>query len=98
MSLTMTTAAAKMAAPPKKDCFFAGVAMDVTSNFQIERGGAYPRSAGEKNLFAPLSRFSELYKSSENLGFQWRRKPLLGFPHTPFTRKGYAASVERRSR
>ena len=58
--------------------------MDVTSNFQIERGGAYPRSAGEKNLFAPLSRFSELYKSSENLGFQWRRTPFLGFPRTPF--------------
>ena len=72
--------------------------MEGTSNFQIERGGAYPRSAGEKNLFAPLSRFSELYKSSENLGFQWRRKPLLGFPHTPFTRKGYAASVEWQSR
>ena len=58
--------------------------MDVTSNFQIERGGAYPRSAGEKNLFAPLSKFSELYKSSENLGFQWRRTPFLGFPRTPF--------------
>ncbi|WP_419035117.1 hypothetical protein, partial [Dysosmobacter sp.] len=26
----------------------------------------------------------ELYKSSENLGFQWRRTPFLGFPRTPF--------------
>ena len=32
---------------------------------------------------------------------RWRRFarfPLLGFPRTPFTRKGYAASVERQSR
>ena len=31
----------------------------------------------------------------------WRhfaRFPFLGFPRTPFTRKGYAASVERQSR
>ncbi len=66
--------------------------------FRLRGAGRIPAQQGEKNLFALLSRFSELYKSSENLGFQWRRKPLLGFPHTPFTRKGYAASVERRSR
>ena len=41
-------------------------------------------SACRKSLFAPLSKFSELYKSSENLGFQWRRTPFLGFPRTPF--------------
>ena len=106
-----------------------------------------------ENFFAPLNKFSELYKSSENLGFQWRREtgeappvadkaslfrgrppisgykvstdwleptvyPLLGYlraksrlaavalrnapagavPRTPFTRKGYAASVKRHSR
>jgi hypothetical protein len=31
----------------------------------------------------------------------WRRIarfPFLGFPRTPFTRKGYAASVKRQSR
>jgi hypothetical protein len=90
-------------------------------------------SAYQKSLFAPLSKFSELSKCSENLGFQWRREtgeappvadqvslfrgrlpisgcavsadwleptvyPFLGFPRTPFTRKGYAASVKRRSR
>ena len=110
-------------------------------------------SACRKSLFAPLNKFSELYKSSENLGFQWRREtgeappvadqaslfrgrlpnsgyavsavwleptvyPFLGYlraksrlaavalrntpagvvPRTPFTRKGYAASVKRRSR
>jgi len=31
-------------------------------------------SACRKSLFAPLNKFSELYKSSENLGFQWRRE------------------------
>ena len=31
-------------------------------------------SACQKSLFASLSKFSELYKSSENLGFQWRRE------------------------
>ena len=31
-------------------------------------------SACRKSLFSPLSKFSELYKSSENLGFQWRRE------------------------
>ena len=41
-------------------------------------------SACRKSLFSPLSKFSELYKSSENLGFQWRRTPFLGFPRTPF--------------
>ena len=41
-------------------------------------------SACRKSLFASLSKFSELYKSSENLGFQWRRTPFLGFPRTPF--------------
>ena len=41
-------------------------------------------SACRKSLFAPLNKFSELYKSSENLGFQWRRTPFLGFPRTPF--------------
>ena len=41
-------------------------------------------SACQKSLFSPLSKFSELYKSSENLGFQWRRTPFLGFPRTPF--------------
>ena len=110
-------------------------------------------SAYQKSLFAPLSKFSELSKCSENLGFQWRREtgeappvadqvslfrgrlpisgyavsadwleptvyPFLGYlraksrlaavalrntpagvvPRTPFTRKGYAASVKRRSR
>ena len=90
-------------------------------------------SACRKSFFSPLNKFSEHYKSSENLGFQWRREtgeappvadqaslfrgrlpisgyevsadwleptvyPLLGFPRTPFTRKGYAASVKRRSR
>ena len=110
-------------------------------------------SACRKSLFAPLNKFSELYKSSENLGFQWRREtgeappvadqaslfrgrlpnsgycvsavwaeptvyPFLGYlraksrlaavalrnapagavPRTPFTRKGYAASIERQSR
>ena len=32
---------------------------------------------------------------------RWRRFacfPFLGFPRTPFTRKGYAASVKRHSR
>ena len=32
---------------------------------------------------------------------RWRRIarfPFLGFPRTPFTRKGYAASVKRQSR
>ena len=110
-------------------------------------------SACRKSLFAPLNKFSELYKSSENLGFQWCREtgeappvadeaslfrgrlpnsgyfvsavwleptvyPFLGYlraksrlaavalrntpagvvPRTPFTRKGYAASVKRQSR
>ena len=110
-------------------------------------------SACRKNFFAPLSKFSELSKSSENLEFQWRREtgeappvadqvslfrgrlpisgyevsadwleptvyPFLGYlraksrlaavalrntpagvvPRTPFTRKGYAASVKRHSR
>ena len=110
-------------------------------------------SAYQKSLFAPLSKFSELSKCSENLGFQWRREtgeappvadqvslfrgrlpnsgyavftvwleptvyPFLGYlraksrlaavalrntpagvvPRTLFTRKGYAASVKRRSR
>ena len=41
-------------------------------------------SACRKNFFSPLNKFSELYKSSENLGFQWRRTPFLGFPRTPF--------------
>ena len=41
-------------------------------------------SACRKSFFSPLSKFSELYKSSENLGFQWRRTPFLGFPRTPF--------------
>ena len=41
-------------------------------------------SACRKSLFAPLSKFSELYKSSENSGFQWRRTPFWGFPRTPF--------------
>ena len=41
-------------------------------------------SACRKSLFSPLSKFSELHKSSENLGFQWRRTPFLGFPRTPF--------------
>ena len=40
--------------------------------------------AFRNSLFAPLSKFSELYKSSENSGFQWRRTPFLGFPRTPF--------------
>ena len=40
--------------------------------------------ACRKSLFSPLSKFSELHKSSENLGFQWRRTPFLGFPRTPF--------------
>ena len=30
--------------------------------------------ACRKSLFSPLSKFSELHKSSENLGFQWRRE------------------------
>ena len=51
-----------------------------------------------EKVFSPLSKFSELLLSSENLGFQWRRTPFLGFPRTPFTRKGYAASVKRQSR
>ena len=41
-------------------------------------------SACRKSLFSPLSKFSERYKSSENLGFQWRRTPFLGFPRTLF--------------
>ena len=32
------------------------------------------RAACRKSLFSPLSKFSELHKSSENLGFQWRRE------------------------
>ena len=31
-------------------------------------------SACRKSLFSPLNKFSELHKSSENLGFQWRRE------------------------
>ena len=41
-------------------------------------------SACRKSLFSPLNKFSDLHKSSENLGFQWRRTPFLGFPRTPF--------------
>ena len=37
-----------------------------------------------EKLLERLNKFSELYKSSENLGFQWRRTPFLGFPRTPF--------------
>ena len=110
-------------------------------------------TACRKSLFATLCKFSELHKSSENLGFQWRREtgeappvadeaslfrgrlPNSGYKvsavwleptvypflsdlraksrlrrlrsgtrlraavqRTPFTRKGYAASVKRRSR
>ena len=41
-------------------------------------------SACRKSFFSPLNKFSEHYKSSENLGFQWRGTPFLGFPRTPF--------------
>ena len=41
-------------------------------------------SVSKKGLFVPLNKFLELYKSSENLGFQWRRTPFLGFLRTPF--------------
>ena len=40
-------------------------------------------SACRKSLFASLNKLSELYKSFENLGFQWRRTPFLGFHRTP---------------
>ena len=40
-------------------------------------------STCRKSLFSPLNKFSELYKSSENLGFQWRRTPFLGFHAHP---------------
>ena len=51
-----------------------------------------------KWTFTSPSAYSLVYNSSENLEFQWRRTPLLGFPRTPFTRKGYAASAARQSR
>ena len=41
-------------------------------------------SASRKSFFSPLNKFSEHYKSSENLGFQWHGTPFLGFPRTPF--------------
>ena len=50
--------------------------------FQLHRRKAI--SACRKSLFSPLNKFSEHYKSSENLGFQWRGTPFLGFPRTLF--------------
>ena len=41
-------------------------------------------SACRKSFFSPLNKFSEHYKSSENLGFQWCGTPFLGFPRTLF--------------
>ena len=37
------------------------------------------RSACQKSLSDTLNKFSELYKNSENLGFQWRGTPFLGY-------------------
>ena len=37
-------------------------------------------SACRKSLFAPLSQFSELYKSSENCRFEWRRETAEALP------------------
>ena len=51
-----------------------------------------------EKVFASLSKFSELYKSSENLGFQWRRTPFLGFPRTPFLTIAENLPLYRQSR
>ena len=59
-------------------------------------------SACQKSLFSPLSKFSELYKSSENLGFQWRREtgeaPPVADKASPFRGRlpisGYAVSAD----
>ena len=61
-----------------KYCWFTLIQM-ATTHALLRRA-----TACRKSLFASLSKFSELYKSSENLGFQWRRTPFLGFPRTPF--------------
>ena len=54
-------------------------------------------SACRKSLFSPLNKFSDLHKSSENLGFQWRRTPFLGFPRTPFLTVAEDLSLYRQS-
>ena len=55
-------------------------------------------SACRKSFFSPLNKFSEHYKSSENLGFQWRRTPFLGFPRTPFLTVAENLPLYRQSR
>ena len=58
--------------------------------------GEAPPVADEASLFRgrlPISGYEESADWLEPTVY-----PFLGFPRTPFTRKGYAASVKRQSR